>query len=512
VLPDGRFFVAGSNGEDFLLTAYRPDGSLDTDFGAGGFVTTDFAGGPDWVVTLLPLSDGRILAVGPAVGGTDGVVRVALARYQTSVPGPATADDNVRFVTDLYRDLLGRAPDADGLAAHLAGLETARRQALAATARAFVASAEYQSQQIAAYYRTFLGREASPAEVAAWLPVSLREAPESVLAAVLASDEYTRNAGATEAAWLDALYGDLLGRARTAGETAFLAALDQGATPAQVASAVLHSAESWARRIEAVYATWLDRRPGPEEVAAWQPLLAHPNAGGTLLAAVIGSPESFAAGGTTQAWLDRLYARLLGRQPDAAGYQTHLFGLLAAFQGPRRTVAETLTNSPEYRRAWVARAYSQYLGRPAGPEEVALWADRLDAGTTQEQVLAAILTSDEFVQKDSLFQEEGADGRWLYRTSRETVVWLRDPAYRDFLDCLQTGQCTRQEVAAAILGGAEYRARLVREDHRDMLGRAATEAEVSIYLNTFGDGARHEQFLADLLGGAEYFLRAGRND
>jgi hypothetical protein len=144
---------------------------------------------------------------------------------------------------------------------------------------------------------------------------------------------------------------------------------------------------------------------------------------------------------------------------------------------------------------------------------VTAWADLLDAGATQEEVLAAVLTSDEFEQKDTLFREGGADGRWLSRVSSETVVfWRRGLTYDDLIRRLRTGQSTRSEVAADILESDDYRARLVREDYRDILGRLASEAEVDAWLGAFVPGVRHEQFLADLLGSAEYFLRAGRND
>src|SRR5438046_618184 len=67
--PDGRIVVAGSSGFDFALARYNPDGSLDSSFGVGGKVTTDFSGTGRFeeeahAVALQP--DGKIVVAGTA--------------------------------------------------------------------------------------------------------------------------------------------------------------------------------------------------------------------------------------------------------------------------------------------------------------------------------------------------------------------------------------------------------------------------------------------------------------
>jgi uncharacterized delta-60 repeat protein len=71
---DGKLVVAGDSGDasdevttsDFGLVRYNPDGSIDTGFGKSGKVTTDFAGGFDQVLGMALQNDGRIIAVGYA--------------------------------------------------------------------------------------------------------------------------------------------------------------------------------------------------------------------------------------------------------------------------------------------------------------------------------------------------------------------------------------------------------------------------------------------------------------
>src|SRR5262249_17951851 len=81
---DGKIVVVGETNafrglgvEDFALARYNTRGSLDTSFGSAGKVTTDFAGGPDRAFGLAIQSDGKIVAAGYAG------FRFALVRYST---------------------------------------------------------------------------------------------------------------------------------------------------------------------------------------------------------------------------------------------------------------------------------------------------------------------------------------------------------------------------------------------------------------------------------------------
>jgi uncharacterized delta-60 repeat protein len=85
--PDGKIVVGGyavnnSGNKDFALVRYNYDGSLDTGFGTGGKVTTDFNGTSDriWAVTLQ--TDGKIVAVGETASAVfAGTNDIAIARY-----------------------------------------------------------------------------------------------------------------------------------------------------------------------------------------------------------------------------------------------------------------------------------------------------------------------------------------------------------------------------------------------------------------------------------------------
>ncbi|HSC09206.1 MAG TPA: delta-60 repeat domain-containing protein, partial [Steroidobacteraceae bacterium] len=85
IQADGRIIAVGSafNGsdDDFALTRYNGDGSLDTTFGAGGKVMTDFANGGDGAMAVTVQGDGAIVVAGHAQQGAGTVF--AIVRYHS---------------------------------------------------------------------------------------------------------------------------------------------------------------------------------------------------------------------------------------------------------------------------------------------------------------------------------------------------------------------------------------------------------------------------------------------
>jgi uncharacterized delta-60 repeat protein len=74
VQGDGKIVAVGSGADNFALTRYHPNGSLDATFSGDGKQTTDF-GGNDAAYALALQPNGRIVAVGTTYN------RFALARY-----------------------------------------------------------------------------------------------------------------------------------------------------------------------------------------------------------------------------------------------------------------------------------------------------------------------------------------------------------------------------------------------------------------------------------------------
>jgi uncharacterized delta-60 repeat protein len=81
--PDGKIRVAGVRrtfdltSTDFALARYNADGGVDTAFGSGGRLTTDFNGSEDEARAVAIQSDGKIVAA----GSSGAFPEFALARY-----------------------------------------------------------------------------------------------------------------------------------------------------------------------------------------------------------------------------------------------------------------------------------------------------------------------------------------------------------------------------------------------------------------------------------------------
>lgn len=113
IRADGRILVVGGGGpgHDFALVLYASNGALETSFGTGGKVTTDF-GGQDSANAVRLQNDGKIV-----VAGT-GIERFALARYDANggldptfgVGGKVT----VQFTGDNIESATGVLVQADG--------------------------------------------------------------------------------------------------------------------------------------------------------------------------------------------------------------------------------------------------------------------------------------------------------------------------------------------------------------------------------------------------------------
>ncbi|HEY7098680.1 MAG TPA: delta-60 repeat domain-containing protein [Terriglobales bacterium] len=87
--PDGkivaagyRFFGLSSQGADMLVARYNPDGTLDSSFGSGGRVTTDF-GLTDIARGLVIQPDGKIVVAGQSYDLFSVFGEYALARYNS---------------------------------------------------------------------------------------------------------------------------------------------------------------------------------------------------------------------------------------------------------------------------------------------------------------------------------------------------------------------------------------------------------------------------------------------
>ncbi|HJZ23303.1 MAG TPA: hypothetical protein VJ201_02510, partial [Candidatus Babeliales bacterium] len=93
IQPDGKIVAAGytasgPNPNNFALARYTPTGILDSGFGSEGLVITDF-GSFDIGNSIAIQPDGKIVAAGYTGSGPN-LINFALARYLSTLPTPPT--------------------------------------------------------------------------------------------------------------------------------------------------------------------------------------------------------------------------------------------------------------------------------------------------------------------------------------------------------------------------------------------------------------------------------------
>jgi hypothetical protein len=195
---------------------------------------------------------------------------------------------------------------------------------LVQVASAFSHSAEYYQNLITGVYQKYLGRAPDQAGLAAWVRAMQQGlSDERLEAGFIGSPEFIQDNGGLGVGWITGLYQKLLGRAPDpAGLDNWLRALQAGQNPSAIALGFAAGAEREAARITADYQTYLGRPPEPGVVSTWVNAFENGLSNENVVADFVGSPEYFQTHGDNIGdWLVAVYQDILGRAPDAAGFQ-----------------------------------------------------------------------------------------------------------------------------------------------------------------------------------------------
>jgi hypothetical protein len=220
------------------------------------------------------------------------------------------------------------------------------------------------------------------------------------------------------------MYQDLLQRPADAGGLAnWSAALDHGASPAQIARDLAQSPEARALQVQSLYQQFLHRAADPAGLNGFTKVLA---AGLTLeqvATAIVSSPEYYQnrGGGSDSGFLAALYQDALNRQIDASGAAS--FGQALAGGTARAQVAGAIFASAELQQDIVQRDYQYFLHRAAEAGGLQNWSQALQHGMRDEQLAAALVGSPEYAQS-----VQGAD-----RSLQQTLLPGNGPPPQDVL-------------------------------------------------------------------------------
>jgi len=207
------------------------------------------------------------------------------------------------FVIKVYRDLLGRLPDAGGLAFWSGLLDQGLPRSQMVLAIETDSAHEYYSKLVASFYQFYLHRtEGAGDQGAATGLVNFLAAGgaiEQVRAFFTSSPEYfiTRGGG-TGSGFVNALYLDAFNTpnrvASDPGAAAFAQAISNGTlTTAQVSASIFASNEFRADLVQSYYQQFLNRSGTAAEINAWVSQLAAGVMDQQVIALILGSLESF---------------------------------------------------------------------------------------------------------------------------------------------------------------------------------------------------------------------------
>jgi phospholipase C len=203
--------------------------------------------------------------------------------------------------------------------------------------------------------------------------------------------------GAQDQRFVAQAYLDLLNRpVDPSGLATWTAALAQGESRAQVILRIEESPEHLRQVVEGLYGLLLHRTADRGGLSTWVSFLALGHSIEQAESLIVGSPEYFQnrAGGTNDGFLNAIYQDALQRSPDPTGRQS--FDLQLAQGVARAQVAMEIFATEVYRQDLV-RSY--YLRRPVDSTGLAAFVGALDRGQTDQDVIAALVGSDEYFSR-----------------------------------------------------------------------------------------------------------------
>jgi hypothetical protein len=227
-------------------------------------------------------------------GGAAASLSSSATLLEQLLPDGTRGDANQRYVSELYRDLLGRQVDPTGLGNLAPPLDSgvlSRAQVVAA----ITSSGEYQTDEVEQLYKHYLDRDVDPTGLSnALAALAAGETLEQVAAGIIGSPEFVNLHGRDTTVALNALYELALGRAiDSTGLSNASAALAVGMSLSDVALGVLTSDEYRSDLVNSYYLLFLDRSADAVGLANAVSALDHGASDAQIVAGLVTSDEYF---------------------------------------------------------------------------------------------------------------------------------------------------------------------------------------------------------------------------
>jgi hypothetical protein len=289
-----------ASGGVVIVTWDEGTNSLGWNGGSGGQIPTlviaagahgAYAAGGDHYGTLRAIEEAYgVGLLGASADAANGDLTGAIPAI------PQTGGVGRQFATQVYQDLLGRLPDAGGLA-YWSGLIDSG-QPRYPIALNLTSSTEYVGDSVQAQYQRYLHRSTDGTLTSGgegfWVSYIAHGATYEQLAeSLIASDEYfNARAAHDNTLYVTTLYQDILGRAPDpAGLAYWVGILGAGGFRAPVSGSILTGTEGYQDLVRSVYQTFLRHQPDSNGLAYWTGQLQSGLRDEDLIASIIGSDE-----------------------------------------------------------------------------------------------------------------------------------------------------------------------------------------------------------------------------
>jgi beta-glucosidase len=234
----------------------------------------------------------------------------------------------------------------------------------------------------------------------------------------------------SSASYAASLYHVFLNRSPGPNEASgWIAALDSGVYPREIAAGFATSFEYASHRVTSAYETYLHREPdaGLNDWAAFVQTTLDPE---RMDARIIASTEYFQLHGSdNSSWLAAVYQDVLGRPLEPGGGSNWIQALRGGLS--REEVAYRILKSPEQLTHFVTSAYENLLNRPPDPGGLGFWVVQMQNGMSSTQFLAAFTRSAEYIADQGGIDPVARSPLDQLSTTSISPAMLTDPAQQE---------------------------------------------------------------------------------
>ena len=215
---------------------------------------------------------------------------------------------------------------------------------------------------------------------------------------------------------------------------------------------------------------------------------------------VLTGPVVAAAQTPVELYVTGVYLSLFNRAPDPTGLEAWSRALSTGT--PPVAVANAITYSAEYRSGLISGSYQTYLGR--GPDDDGLqnWLAAMNAGTTIQHMESGFVASDEYFARAG-----GTTGGWVAQLYVDVLGRAASAAEVDSWSQVIAGGTSRSQVALGFLFSAEHLSTVIEGHYQHLLGRGLDPTGNQAWVSAIQSGTRVEAAIGGIIASAEYTAR-----